>query len=586
MSENINISFTPNRRAAENDRVTAVEDHLKLLTDRTKFCLSSINDDFSEVSKELKKLESYSLTMPSSTNLNVDSAVILQEQESQQIIHNFTKTHYVKGNNIGYGDMGNSIVVGGYLAYRLAMGAGNPVEALYSEISFPKVQRNTLGDEGLYNNVKFYLHIYRADTNYKTFLPYFTADGNLISDGWSDRFNAKSCALGIIYNTIYPPNDIFEYGSVDATITTFDTEKIEQDSGNGAHAVRLPFASEAEYNAAIGLTNSPLELIKIQDFQYLMPESQVIVDKALSPDSDNVIANSAVAKALDLKADKTALETLSLEVDSKANTVDVDAISEQVNAKADKTEVQSIAQALGDKADSSVLVSHTGDTENPHKVTKEQIGLSKVENKSSADILSELHVGGRNYLINSNFSRGRTNWVLDEGCTIDETTRYLGNKTLKIDVEGATQPIYIGGICNRNLTDNPFSIKKGEIITYSVDYFVSSSKTYNSTFSAQFSGIPNGSDASTVFLTANLTLDSIVKDRWSRFVYTFEAQEDYSDVWVNSYISRNGLVWLANFKVEKGNKATDWSPAPEDTASYEQRIAALEAAILSLGGET
>ena len=88
MAENINISFTPNRRAAENDRVTAVEDHLKLLTDRTKFCLSSINDDFSEVSKELKKLESYSLTMPSSTNLNVDSAVIVQEQESQQIIHN------------------------------------------------------------------------------------------------------------------------------------------------------------------------------------------------------------------------------------------------------------------------------------------------------------------------------------------------------------------------------------------------------------------------------------------------------------------------------------------------------------------
>jgi hypothetical protein len=47
----------------------------------------------------------------------------------------------------------------------------------------------------------------------------------------------------------------------------------------------------------------------------------------------------------------------------------------------------------------------------------------------------------------------------------------------------------------------------------------------------------------------------------------------------------SGTVTIKNLKLELGDKATDWSVAPEDVVRLEQRVATLEAAMLSLGGE-
>ncbi|NMB44467.1 MAG: hypothetical protein GX995_10100, partial [Clostridiales bacterium] len=58
-----------------------------------------------------------------------------------------------------------------------------------------------------------------------------------------------------------------------------------------------------------------------------------------------------------------------------------------VTNKADKTYVDT---ELGKKANSSTVSSHIGDKTNPHGVTKSQVGLGNVENKSSATIRSEI----------------------------------------------------------------------------------------------------------------------------------------------------------------------------------------------------
>lgn len=53
-------------------------------------------------------------------------------------------------------------------------------------------------------------------------------------------------------------------------------------------------------------------------------------------------------------------------------------------------------------------------------------------------------------------------------------------------------------------------------------------------------------------------------------------------------LDKNGMIEACNIKLEKGTKATDWSPAPEEDteriASLEARVAALEAMAVS-GGE-
>ncbi len=69
----------------------------------------------------------------------------------------------------------------------------------------------------------------------------------------------------------------------------------------------------------------------------------------------------------------------------------VDSIMELAAAmEENETVVKALESAIGTKANTTDLTSHTGNTSNPHNVTKSQIGLGNVENKSSATIRGEL----------------------------------------------------------------------------------------------------------------------------------------------------------------------------------------------------
>jgi len=72
--------------------------------------------------------------------------------------------------------------------------------------------------------------------------------------------------------------------------------------------------------------------------------------------------------------------------------------------------------------------------------------------------------------------------------------------------------------------------------------------------------------------------DLVPSENYARYSYTFVAQEgseDVVEIMINNRISNNpnntGYLYIKKLKLEKGNKATDWSPAPEDVfndASY------------------
>ena len=80
------------------------------------------------------------------------------------------------------------------------------------------------------------------------------------------------------------------------------------------------------------------------------------------------------------------------------------------------------------------------------------------------------------------------------------------------------------------------------------------------------------------------------KDKWIYYKKTWTIND--SDIakleCVALALDKNGMIEACNIKLEKGTKATDWSPAPEEDteriASLEARVAALEAAAVS-GGE-
>lgn len=69
----------------------------------------------------------------------------------------------------------------------------------------------------------------------------------------------------------------------------------------------------------------------------------------------------------------------------------LDTLGEIAQAMSDnKDVVEALDEAIGTKATATDLITHTGSKTNPHGVTKAQVGLDKVENKSSADIRGEL----------------------------------------------------------------------------------------------------------------------------------------------------------------------------------------------------
>lgn len=56
----------------------------------------------------------------------------------------------------------------------------------------------------------------------------------------------------------------------------------------------------------------------------------------------------------------------------------------------DQSDINGLADALGDKADASVLTSHIDNKQNPHAVTKSQVGLGNVSNDAQLKISSNL----------------------------------------------------------------------------------------------------------------------------------------------------------------------------------------------------
>lgn len=96
-----------------------------------------------------------------------------------------------------------------------------------------------------------------------------------------------------------------------------------------------------------------------------------------------------------LKATTTSDGILSSEDKVKLNGIDTGANKTIIDSSLSTTSTNPIQNkvintALNTKANSTDLASHVGNVTNPHNVTKSQIGLGNVENKSSATIRGEL----------------------------------------------------------------------------------------------------------------------------------------------------------------------------------------------------
>ena len=218
-------------------------------------------------------------------------------------------------------------------------------------------------------------------------------------------------------------------------------------------------------------------------------------------------------------------------------------------------------------------------TENKPAYTAKEVGAATAADITAA--VNAVEIGGRNLLYDStgNLKKG---W---SGNTIITVDSGISGNSLAISRTGYSGNARYFGTSKRHfLTD----FKVGTSYTLSAWIKVRSDVELDASgyVMARFRSADN-TKLHILPLTVN---NKSKKDEWLYCEKTWTI--DDSDIakleCVALALDKNGMIEACNIKLEKGTKATDWSPAvEEDTeriASLEARVAALEAAAVS-GGE-
>ena len=164
--------------------------------------------------------------------------------------------------------------------------------------------------------------------------------------------------------------------------------------------------------------------------------------------------------------------------------------------------------------------------------------------------IDNIQIGGRNFLRNSKNFAGLTNWNINGNPVItqndDSITLNLPENTASV---GMWQPLDLGGYIGD--------------ITISFDAL-----STNAGWNADLSIGIEGKTAKIGFGINDVTT-------WTRFSFTLNLSTATNSCVFIFYKGNNAYplgIKLRNIKLEKGNKATDWTPAPEDKQDSLQNI--------------
>jgi hypothetical protein len=201
-----------------------------------------------------------------SIGVTIENGIVISEADASYLLHEYEEVKYVKGNKIGYAGPTSKIVCQGYV---------------FDSVTPDKY---TIGSDILYGSS---LDI-RLSANVST--PPQTADVHIDAEYDATDTSKANCYLvcsavnyrsnvgyyydgvfGIYFkwDSIHAPNDNFPYGYIKGKAMM--PGKAAKNATNFYNATQLaftayfPFATEAEYNAAVGLTYEPLTLTEVQD---------------------------------------------------------------------------------------------------------------------------------------------------------------------------------------------------------------------------------------------------------------------------------------------------------------------------------
>lgn len=209
---------------------------------------------------------------------------------------------------------------------------------------------------------------------------------------------------------------------------------------------------------------------------------------------------------------------------------------------------------------------------------------------SSWEAVNEIEVGGKNLLQESgNFSKLNL-WKTNGGISITVSNEDNYNCIHAVGSISQSSSIYKLEWKTKYVYHSICKFARSGILNTSLPmhYWIYKSNNLNS-ISASNSAISKISTVAIDLKTGKI-VSSIVAGNWYHIMTAFETIDKPSDYLyvlfrpffyggsVNSTTEGNGEYWVRWIKLEKGNKATDWTPAPED---IENDISQIETRITS-----
>ena len=554
--DNLNISFAPDKSAEDKGRINAVEDYLSLLTERIKFCLNGIDENIAQKSdgEEEKQLIYSTIADEVGQFTNTDrNCEVFNDYENNVASAYYSHAEgYMTTASAPYSHAEGSNTVASNLSCH-AEGSGTTASGNCSH-----AENMGCIASGSNSHAEGYHTIARGEHSH--------ASGNHTIAGVEvfalGRYNKKAEDVALVVGNGWG-NDSYEYRS-DALTLDY--------SGNLKLAGNLT-------------ANSP-------GWDYLGAEIHGAVRFGNNWTSDSTSILLAVGNGADSKNLRDALTLDSdgnLHISGKftagggvgyvlpsatADTLGGVMIGDNISVTADGVISVNLSAYL--KADE---ISDWAKAESKPVYTAEEVGAATAADITAA--VNAVEIGGRNLLYDST-GNIKDGW---SGNTVVNVGGGISGNSLSVSRTGYSGNARYFGISKRHfLTD----FKVGTSYTLSAWIKVRSDVELDASgyVMARFR---SADDKKLYALSLTVGADT-VKDKWLYYKKTWTIND--SDIakleCVALALDKNGMIEACNIKLEKGTKATDWSPAPEEDteriASLEARVAALEAAAVS-GGE-
>ena len=216
--------------------------------------------------------------------------------------------------------------------------------------------------------------------------------------------------------------------------------------------------------------------------------------------------------------------------------------------------------------------------------TADEVGAATAADITAA--VNAVEIGGRNLLYYSRFDKKYpAGWAYSAAVTY----AFDGNAATLTKAETTTRQFTTqASVSNGVVAANPNLLPENGC-TYTISCEVMKAEGYDVGNGTKITNRYNFTDGTVKDFDVDVSGAS--ETAWTKYSRTYTYASD-KDVRYTQFIVALGAqacgIKIRNVKFEKGNKPTDWSPAPEDDerriASLEARVAALEAAAVS-GGE-